>query len=211
MAAPTFPEPDLPTLVVTPEEIRAAQETLPELPEARRGRLEASLGLVPEDVAVLLQSRAFADYYEALVAASGDPKASCHWMLGEVSRLLNASGQSIETFGVDPEALGELIRLVSDRTLSLGTAKDTVLPALLAGEGRPREIVAQKGLSQVQDREALTAMVQAVVAAHPAQVAQLRAGKDALKGFLVGQVMKAGQGKVDARVVNEILAEELSR
>ena len=206
-----FPEPDLPTLVITDSEIQAAADTLPELPEARRARFHGAFGLGMEEVAALTQSRAFSDYFDALVPACGDAKAASHWMLGEVSRLLNASGRSIQDFGVSPGALGELIRLVQDRTLSLSTAKDEVLPALLAGEGRAAEIVAQRGLGQLQDHGAIAAMVQAVLSAHPAQVAQCRAGKDSLKGFLVGQVMKAGQGKVDARVVNAILTEELSR
>jgi aspartyl-tRNA(Asn)/glutamyl-tRNA(Gln) amidotransferase subunit B len=206
----TFPEPDLPALEIAQAEILAARSVLPELPEARRTRFRG-MGLGPEEAATLLQSQAFGDYFEALVAACGDVKAASTWMLGEVSRLLNASGQGIETFEVSPGELGELIRLVLDRTLSLGTAKDDVLPALLAGEGRAADIVARKGLGQVQDRGAITVMVQGVLAAHPAQVAQVRAGKDSLRGFLVGQVMKVGQGKVDARMVNEILTEELSR
>lgn len=206
-----FPEPDLPVLEIAVAEIRAARAALPELPETRRGRFQMAFGLGAEEVAALLQSRAFADYFEALASSCGDARAASHWMLGEVSRLLNASGQSIETFGASPEVLGELIRLVLDRTLSLSTAKDEVLPAIRAGEGRASEIVNRKGLGQVQDRQVLTALIRTVLTAHPAQVAQVRAGKDALKGFLVGQVMKAGQGKVDARMVNELLAEELSR
>jgi aspartyl-tRNA(Asn)/glutamyl-tRNA(Gln) amidotransferase subunit B len=207
----TFPEPDLPLLEIAAVELQAARDTLPELPDARRARFQALPGVGSDEVAALLQSRAFADYFEALAAACEDPKAACSWMLGEVSRLLNTSGGSIETFGLNPTDLGELVRLVLDRTLSLGTAKEEVLPALLAGEGRAGDIAARKGLSQVQDREAITSLVQSVLSAHPSQVSQLRAGKEALRGFLVGQVMKAGQGKVDARVVNEVLAEELSR
>jgi aspartyl-tRNA(Asn)/glutamyl-tRNA(Gln) amidotransferase subunit B len=206
----TFPEPDLPLLEVMEAEILEASMALPELPAARRTRFQG-LGLGSNEVEALLQSRPFADYFEALAKVCGDPKAACGWMLGEVSRLQNASGRGIEAFGVSPEHLGELIHLVLDQTLSLGTAKDVVLPALLAGEGRASEIVARKGLAQTQDRTAITALVQGVLSAHPAQVAQIRAGKDTLRGFLVGQVLKAGQGKVDARMVNEILAEELSR
>ena len=206
----TFPEPDLPLLEVTKTEILEASAALPELPEAR-GRRFRELGLGPNEVASLLQSRPFADYFEALASACGDAKAACSWMLGEVSRLLNVSGQGIEAFGASPERLGELVRLVLDQTLSLGAAKEEVLPALLAGEGRAAEVVARKGLAQIQDRDVIVSLVQTVLSTHPAQVAQIRAGKDTLRGFLVGQVLKAGQGRVDARMVNEILAEELSR
>ncbi len=206
----TFPEPDLPLLRVTEAEIAEARATLPELPEARRIRWSAAYGLATDEVATLLQSRRFADYFEALATRCGDGRAACTWMLGEVSRLLNAEGSELEGFGVTPEALGDLIRLVLDRHLSLSTAKEIVLPALRRGEGTAAEIVAQKGLTQVQDRGAVVTAVKAVLAAHPDQVGQIRAGKVALKGFLVGQVMKAGQGKLDARTVNEVLAEELA-
>lgn len=207
----TFPEPDLPVLRVSDLDLSLAQATLPELPWARRARLLASHGLTSDEVDALLQSQPFADYYEALASHSGDPKAASHWMLGEVSRLLNASGGTIESFGVSPAYLGELVHLVLERVVNLGTAKEILLPALLAGEGRPAEIVAKRGLGQVQERGAIAELVRSVLEAHPGQVAQVRAGKDTLKGFLVGQVMKAGQGKVDPRVVNEILAEELSK
>ncbi|HET8715930.1 MAG TPA: Asp-tRNA(Asn)/Glu-tRNA(Gln) amidotransferase GatCAB subunit B, partial [Holophagaceae bacterium] len=141
----------------------------------------------------------------------GDARAAAHWMLGEVSRLLNASGAGIETFPLPPEGLGELVRLVLDRKLGLGPAREVILPALLAGEGPAAALVTAKGLGQVQDREALSALVRSVLEAHPQQVAELRAGKDRLRGFLVGQIMKAGQGRADARLVNEILQEELTR
>ncbi|HTL99436.1 MAG TPA: Asp-tRNA(Asn)/Glu-tRNA(Gln) amidotransferase subunit GatB [Holophagaceae bacterium] len=206
-----FPEPDLPVLEVTREEVLAAKTGLPELPAQRKARFQAAFGLGEEEVGTLLQTRAFADYFEALASACGEGRAASSWMLGEVSRLLNASGGSIEAFPVPPQALGELVRLVLDRVVSLGTAKEIVLPALLAGEGRAAEIVASRGLGQVQDRAALTSLVQTVLAAHPAQVAEVRAGKDKLRGFLVGQIMKAGEGKVDARLVTEILSEELDR
>ena len=206
-----FPEPDLPALEVSEADIAAAQATLPELPAPRRARIQAALGLGDEEADTLLQSRAFADYFEALVAACGDGRAASTWMLGEVSRLLNASFGSIEAFPVPPEALGELVRLVQDRVLNLGTAKEVVLPALLAGEGRAEDIVARRGLGQVRDREAVRILVQSVLAAHPAQVAEVRAGKEKLRGFLVGQIMKAGAGKVDARLLNEVLSEELAR
>lgn len=207
----TFPEPDLPLLQVSDDEIAQARSALPELPEARRARLQTAHGLLPDEVATLLQSKAFAEYFEALAASCGDPKAACTWMLGEVSRLLNAEGKEIEAFGATPEAFGDLIRLVLDRKLGLGAAKEEVLPALRAGEGSAAEIVARKGLAQIQDRGAVVEAVRGVLAAHPDQVGQIRAGKEALKGFLVGQVMKAGRGKLDARTVNEVLAEELAR
>ncbi|HEU4951736.1 MAG TPA: Asp-tRNA(Asn)/Glu-tRNA(Gln) amidotransferase subunit GatB [Holophagaceae bacterium] len=205
-----FPEPDLPPLQVAPAEVETARTGLPELPAVRRARL-TGLGLGEEALTALLQSRAFADYFESLAAACGDAKAASHWMLGEVSRLLNASGTSIEAFPLPPEALGDLVRLVVDRKVGLGPAREVILPALLAGEGPAAALVEAKGLGQVQDREALAALVRSVLEAHPQQAAEVRAGQEKLRGFLVGQIMKAGQGRADARLVNEILAEELTR
>jgi aspartyl-tRNA(Asn)/glutamyl-tRNA(Gln) amidotransferase subunit B len=206
-----FPEPDLPDLVITAAEQEAAQASLPELPASRQARFERTFGLGAEEAAALVQSPAFADYFEALAAACRSGRAAAVWMLGEVSRRLHESGEDIEAFPLEPSALGELIRLVEDRTLAAGTAKDEVLPAMLAGEGQASDLVARKGLGQVQDRAAIQALVQATLAAHPGPVAEIRGGKEKLRGFLVGQIMKAGGGRLDARMVNEILAEELSR
>ena len=207
----TFPEPDLPPLTVEAQEVEAARVALPELPWIRQARFQEAFGLGREEAQALTQSLAFADYFEALAAACGDGRAAAAWMLGEVSRLLNVQGGSIEGFGLSPEALGELVRLVLDRKVALGTARETLLPAMLAGEGGAKEIAEGRGLGQVQDRAAIATLVLSVLAAHPGQVAEVRAGKDKLRGFLVGQIMKAGQGRVDAKLVNEVLSEELAR
>ena len=128
-----------------------------------------------------------------------------------MSRVLNERGTGIEAFPVAPEALAGLVRLVESRALSFGAAKEQVFPALLAGEGSAKAVVARKGLAQVSDRGAIEALVAQVVAENPGPVAQIRGGKASLKGFLVGQVLKAGRGQLDAKAVNEILAEVLAK
>ncbi|HJV22511.1 MAG TPA: Asp-tRNA(Asn)/Glu-tRNA(Gln) amidotransferase subunit GatB [Holophagaceae bacterium] len=205
-----FPEPDLPPLDVAPAEAEALRGSLPELPAARRARFRAAFDVGEAEAATLLQSRAFADYFETVAQASSG-RGAANWMLGEVSRALNERGGGLASLGLDPLHLAELIRLVESGALSHGLAKEAVFPALLAGEGGPAEIVARRGLAQVSDRGAIEALVREVLAAHPGPVAQVKAGKEALRGFLVGQVMKAGQGKVNPRMVNEILSEELAR
>jgi aspartyl-tRNA(Asn)/glutamyl-tRNA(Gln) amidotransferase subunit B len=142
---------------------------------------------------------------------SGSGHAAAAWMLGEVSRTLNERGVGIESLALSHEALAGLVRLVEARTLGFGTAKEQVFPALLAGEGSADQIVAAKGLAQIGDRDAIGTLVVQVMAAQPGPVAQIRAGKDNLKGFLVGQILKAGQGRLDARLVQEVLAEELAK
>ncbi|MBP1773323.1 MAG: gatB [Holophagaceae bacterium] len=206
-----FPEPDLPPLRVTPAEVEAVRAALPELPEHRIRRWREAYGLGADEAHTLAQSPAFTGYFEALAERCGSGRAAAAWMLGEVSRTLNDRGLAIEAFPVSPDVLAGLVRLVEARTLSLGAAKEQVFPALLAGEGDAEAIVAQKGLAQVSDRAAIEGLVAQVLAANPGPVAQIRQGKESLKGFLVGQVLKAGQGRLDAKVVTEVLGEALAK
>jgi aspartyl-tRNA(Asn)/glutamyl-tRNA(Gln) amidotransferase subunit B len=204
-----FPEPDLPPLAVSDAEVAEVQGTLPELPQAREARFQAAYGLSAFEATTLLQSSAFADFYEATVAAGATPKGAANWLLGEVSRTLNERGTTLEALGLGAPALAAMIALVEDGTLNQATARETVFPALLAGERDPKAFVAAKGLAQVSDRGAVAALVSQVLAAHPDQVAQVRGGQAKLRGFLVGQIMKAGQGKVNPQVVNALLDEAL--
>ena len=206
-----FPEPDLPPLLVAAAEIEVARRALPELPDQRIQRWREAFGLGQEEALGLAQSPAFAHYFEAVARACGSGRGAAAWMLGEVSRTLNERGIGIEAFPVTPEALAELIGLVEGRTLALTTAKDQVFPALVAGEGRAAAIVARRGLAQDNDREAIVVLVAGVLAANPGPVAQIRNGKDSLRGFLVGQVLKAGQGRLDAKLVSEVLGEVLAK
>jgi aspartyl-tRNA(Asn)/glutamyl-tRNA(Gln) amidotransferase subunit B len=200
-----FPEPDLPPLVVTAEEVARARAALPELPEARARRLQASFGLTDYEAGMLLQTPEFAAFFEEAARVSGSGKATANWMLGEVSRTLNERGLALGNLGLRADHLGELVRLVEGGTINLKTAKDVVFPALLAGEGAPGAIVAARGLGQVRDTSSIAALVAAVLEAHPAQVAEYRAGKAVLRGFFVGQAMKAGKGQVDPQLLNDVL------
>ena len=206
-----FPEPDLPPLVVELAEIETARAALPELPEQRIRRWREAFALGQEEAQALAQSPAFSAYFEALANLSGSGRGAAAWMLGEVSRTLNERGIGIETFPLPPEALAELVRLVEARSLSFGTAKEQVFPAMLAGEGGAGDIVNARGLVQVRDRVAIEILVARALEANPGPVAQIRGGKESLKGFLVGQILKAGQGRLDAKLVNEVLAEELAK
>ncbi|GLH73263.1 aspartyl/glutamyl-tRNA(Asn/Gln) amidotransferase subunit B [Geothrix limicola] len=206
-----FPEPDLPLLVVDSSEIEAAKAALPELPDQRIKRWCETHELGLEEAQTLAQSPAFAAYFEALAEASGTGRGAAAWMLGEVSRTLNERGIGIEAFPLAPETLAGLVRLVEARTLAFGTAKDQVFPALLAGAPSAEAIVAERGLAQVGDRVAILALVEETLASNPGPVAQIRAGKESLRGFLVGQVLKSGGGRLDARIVQEVLTEALAK
>ena len=200
-----FPEPDLPPLRVDAVEVAAVRAGLPELPEARIRRFQEVHGLPEDEALTLMQSPGFAYFFEALAQASGQVRAAANWMLGEVSRVLNERGVPIEQLGVAPGALAELIRLVDQGRLPLGAAREVVFPALLAGEGPAEAIVVQRGLEQVSDAAAITPLVRQVLEAHPEVVAQIRAGRERLRGFLVGQVLKAGGGRLEPKGVNEAL------
>jgi aspartyl-tRNA(Asn)/glutamyl-tRNA(Gln) amidotransferase subunit B len=206
-----FPEPDLPPLVIDPPEIETTRTALPELPERRIQRWRDAYGLGLEEAQTLAQSPAFATYFEVVAERSGSGHGAAAWMLGEVSRTLNDRGTGIESFPLAPEALAELVRLVETRTLGFGTAKDHVFPVMLAGGGDAESIMVQEGLAQVSDRSVIEALVAQVLAANSEPVARIRAGKESLKGFLVGQILKAGQGKLDAKLVNEMLSEALAK
>jgi aspartyl-tRNA(Asn)/glutamyl-tRNA(Gln) amidotransferase subunit B len=206
-----FPEPDLPPLLIDPIDIERVRGALPELPEQRIRRWCDTYALGRDEALALAQSPAFADYFEMVAKNSGSGSGAAAWMLGEVSRTLNDRGIGIEAFPIGAAALSELVRLVETRVLGFGTAKDQVFPAMLAGEGGAESIMLQKGLVQVCDRGAIEALVAQVLAANPGPVAQIRAGKETLKGFLVGQVLKAGQGKLDAKLVNEVLSMALAK
>jgi len=204
-----FPEPDLPPLVITRAEIETVRRSLPELPEARFERFTAQYGVSAYEAGLLLQSPAFADFFEA-AAAGGRAKQAANWMLGEVSRTLNERGLGIEALGLQPAHLAELIGLVEAGAVNLNTARETVFPLLLAGRGAPAAIVAAQGLGQVSDRAPIRDLALAVLAAHPGQLAQYRGGKESLKGFFVGQVMKAGKGRMNPMLVNEVLEQVLA-
>jgi aspartyl-tRNA(Asn)/glutamyl-tRNA(Gln) amidotransferase subunit B len=206
-----FPEPDLPPLLITPRELQAARESLPELPAALQARLQAQYEVTPYEAGMLLQSPAFARTFEAVARGCGNGKAAANWMLGEVSRALNDRGQSLEELGLDPAHLADLIRMVQEGAINLKTAKEKVFPAMLAGEGAPKAIVEARGLGQVSDPGAIRALVEQVLAAHPVQVAEFQGGREILKGFFVGQIMKAGKGRLDPQLINGILEEALRR
>ncbi len=207
-----FPEPDLPPVVVDAARLAAIREALPELPAARRRRLQAAHGLSEADAVALTQVTSGLDvYFEAVVARGADPKAVKNWLLGAVRATMNDAGcGTAEALGarVAPEALAALLALVERGTISRSIAKDVFDKMFTTGRP-PDAIVAEEGLTQIDDEAALAALVAEVVTRHPDAVAQVRAGKSATLGFLVGQVMQAAGGKANPRRVNELLQRAL--
>jgi aspartyl-tRNA(Asn)/glutamyl-tRNA(Gln) amidotransferase subunit B len=202
-----FPDPDLLPLVLEPEWIERLRSDLPELPDAKKARFVAALGLSAEDAGVLVAERATAEYFEQ-VAAGRDAKAAANWVMGDLFGVLNRRGLSIEAAPVAPERLGALIDLIADGTISGRIAKDVFAEMVETGAA-PGAIVEHKGLRQVSDGGMIAAAVDAALAAHPAQRAQYAANPKVL-GFFVGQVMKATAGKANPGVVNELLKRKLA-
>jgi len=202
-----FPDPDLLPLVLDPERVERLRAELPELPDAKKARFVADLGLRPEDAAVLVGERATAEYFEK-VADGRDPKMAANWVMGDLFGALNKKGLGIEASPVPAERLGALIDLIADNTISGRIAKDVFAEMIETGSD-PALIVEQKGLRQVSDAGAIEAAVDAALAAHPAQVAQYAANPKIL-GFFVGQVMKATGGKANPALVNDLLKKRLA-
>ena len=203
-----FPEPDLPPVAVAESTVTAIRAAMPELPDARRRRFVATLGLPDYDAAQLTQSPLVAEFFERTVAAGAQPKAASNWMMGELARALKERGRDISDSPATPEQLAGLLALVEGGTISGAIAKDVFEKML--GTGRTAaEIVAAEGLSQIDDEQQIATFVAEVIAANADAVAQYRAGRVATFGFLVGQVMKAAGGKANPKRVNELLRRAL--
>ncbi|HLB55401.1 MAG TPA: Asp-tRNA(Asn)/Glu-tRNA(Gln) amidotransferase subunit GatB [Gemmatimonadales bacterium] len=200
-----FPDPDLPPLLLSPEWIEQIRGELPELPAAKRARLVSAYGLTGYDAAVLASERPIADYFEAAARAGAPAKSAANWILGEVMTGYNARGG----FAVAPADLADLISLVERGTVSLQAAKK-VFGEMAASGGAPAEVAERLGLIQVRDEAALEQWAEAVLAAHPGEVARYRAGEAKLLGFLTGQVMKRSQGKADPKGVQAVLQRKLT-
>lgn len=203
-----FPEPDLVPIVVDPEWVEDIRRNLPELPDARQARLIEQYGLSSYDAGVITASRAMAEYYDNLVTAGAEAKAAANWLMGEVAKHLNASGQSVEECSVTAKALAELISLVDKGTISGKIAK-TVFEEMWTSGKDASTIVKEQGLVQISDAGEIIAIVERVIAANPQSVADYQAGKERAIGFLVGQVMKETKGRANPELANSLLRERM--
>jgi aspartyl-tRNA(Asn)/glutamyl-tRNA(Gln) amidotransferase subunit B len=203
-----FPDPDLVPLVVSQDWIADIRSTLPELPDAKRIRYTAELGLPEYDAEVLSSSRDIADYFDACVALYPQAKPISNWVMGELLRALKEDNREIADCPVTPRLLTEMLKLVEKGTISGKIAK-TVFDEMYKSGKEPARIVEEKGLVQVSDSGAIEKIIDEVLAANPDNVAEYRGGKDKLFGFFVGQVMKASKGKANPALVNELLLKKL--
>ncbi len=204
-----FPDPDLPPLLIAPEWVERVRAQMPELPGAMAERFQRDDGLPAYDAQMMTQSLAFARAYEAVRDASQAPKQAANWLMGEVSKRLNAESLDIAQMPVAPATLAALIRRVADGTVSNAGARQ-VFDALWAGAGSDVDaLIASKGLKQMNDAGALEAIVDEVLAKNQKSVDEFRAGKDKAFNALVGQVMKASGGKANPAQAGELLKKKL--
>jgi len=213
-----FPEPDLPPLVFSQEWVEGIRSRLPELPDARRDRFISQYGLPLYDANLLTDSRAMADYFESCVklmtgSSNGadlprKAKTVSNWLLGDFSRMLNATSTSIEDTRVSPKHLADMLTLADKGVLS-GPAAKAVFEEMFSSGKTASDVVAEKGLSQISSSEEIEKIVAEVIAGNSQAVSDYEAGKEQALAFLIGQVMKATKGRANPGVAKEILLQKL--
>ena len=204
-----FPDPDLPPLVISRQWVERVKSEMAELPRVMAERFVTQYGLPAYDATQLTQSKAMAAYFEATAKACGQAKLASNWIMGEVSRRLNAGEIGIEHAPVSAVQLAALIGRISDNTISNNAARQ-VFDGLWSGEGEVDALIEAKGLKQMNDSGELEKIIDEVLAANPKNVQEFKAGNAKALNGLVGPIMKASKGKANPAQVNELLLKKLS-
>jgi aspartyl-tRNA(Asn)/glutamyl-tRNA(Gln) amidotransferase subunit B len=207
-----FPDPDLPLLVLDDDWLDTVRKSMIELPEARRGRFVSTYAMSDYDAGVLTMTRALAEFFDETARLSGQPKAAANWIMGDLLRFFkdgNVDLKDLSQSSVTPKMLADMILLVEKGTISGKIAK-TVMEEMYKTGKAPAAIVEEKGLLQISNTGELEAIVDSIMTQHADAVAQYRSGKQGSMGFLVGQVMKATQGRANPQTVNELLRKRLA-
>jgi aspartyl-tRNA(Asn)/glutamyl-tRNA(Gln) amidotransferase subunit B len=204
-----FPEPDLVPLELDAAAIEAVRRELPELPEAKRLRLVKDYGIPEYDAGVLSAEAPLADYFEAAAKASGNGKAASNWVMSELLGALKKLDKGISESPISALQLAGLVKLIDSKTISGKIAKD-VFAKMLESSEDAEMIVKREGLVQVTDSGAIEAVIRQAMEANPSVVAEFKGGKEAVLGFMVGQVMKLSKGKANPALVNELLRKLMS-
>ncbi len=203
-----FPEPDLLPLVIDKDWVERIRETLPELPSAKRERLQ-SLGLSEYDAKVITSWKPMADFFDKALEEFSDAKILANWVTGDLSGLLNSKNSSFEQSPVTPQQLTGLLKLIQNGQISGKIAKSVIEEMFDTGKDA-EVIVKEKGFAQISDEGELERIIAEVISANSKSVTDYQAGKESALGFLVGQVMKATKGQANPGLVNKILRAKLS-
>lgn len=203
-----FPDPDLLPVILTDDYIDEIRANLPELPEAKKKRYVAELGLTEYDAHVLTLDVETSRYFEEAMMGQ-DPKKVANWVMGDLFGYLNKNGLTVSNSPVSAKNLGALVGLIADGTISGKIAKEVF--EIMAQTGKePAVIVEEKGLKQESDTGAIEKLIEEILSANQDKVAEIKAGKDKLKGWFVGQIMKASGGKVNPALANQLLDKKLA-
>ena len=205
-----FPEPDLGIIKISDEMIEEIRKTLPEMPESRRARYIEEFKLPEYDSNILTSSKHLSDLFEKATEICKNPKAVSNWIMTDITRILNEKEEEPSAIPFTPEELGKLIILIDKGTISSKIAKQ-VLEELFENPKDPEDIIKEKGWIQISDEGAIKEVVQKILEANPASIADYKAGKDRALGFLVGQAMKETKGKANPQMLNKMFLEELNK
>jgi len=205
-----FPEPDIPPIHIGKAWRSEAVERVPELPAARRARLEREYELSAYDASNLCRERGVADYFEATVKAGGAPKPVANWILGDLGRLANERGMSVDALGFSPARFAELVQLVEGGKVARQAAAKVLLPRLVTEESTAAALIEELGLAQVDDSDLIRAAAIRAVQANPKAVEDFRGGKQKALGALKGLIMKETKGKANPRIVHNVLLSVLN-
>ena len=205
-----FPEPDLGIIKISDEMIEEIRKTLPEMPESRRARYIEEYKLPEYDSNILTTSKHLSDLFEQATEICKNPKAVSNWIMTDITRILNEKEEEPSAIPFTPEELGKLIILIDKGTISSKIAKQ-VLEELFENPKDPEDIIKEKGWIQISDEGAIKEVVQKILEANPASIADYKAGKDRALGFLVGQAMKETKGKANPQMLNKMFLEELNK
>ncbi|MFH1429367.1 MAG: Asp-tRNA(Asn)/Glu-tRNA(Gln) amidotransferase subunit GatB [Candidatus Margulisiibacteriota bacterium] len=204
-----FPEPDLLPLEVSKEWIEQVKSEMPELPAARNKRYIEELGLSDYDAMVLVNNKIYSDFFEAAVSVCGEPKLTCNWVTSEIPGYLKDKNIELCDTKLTPNNLGKMISLIKKGTISGKIAK-TVLTEMIEKGTDPEIVVKNSGMTQIANPDELEPVINAILAANPAQVEQYKKGEQKVLGFFVGQIMKETKGRANPGLVNQLLKEQLS-
>ena len=205
-----FPDPDLPPISVSEEQIRALTESLPELPEAKAKRYVTEFGLTDYDASILISSKYLANLFEEATALCGNPKEVANMVMGDLMKLLNDNNMLPEDMQVSPASVAALVKLIGENKINRTTAKK-VFEKVFSEKVDPEQYIAENQLFMVSDDGAVRTVIEEIFAANPQSVADYKSGKEKARGFLVGQSMRALKGKADPQLVNKIIDELLSK
>ena len=204
-----FADPELAPIELTAEDVNKAKAALPEMADARAARFVKDYGLPEYDAGVLTASRSLADYFETCLELYNNPKEVSNWVMGEFSAHLNDAGLEADQAFFKPEDMAELLKMIDEQVISGKIAKEVLEKAFQSGKP-PREVVEEEGLMQISDQSELEAIVEQVISENPDSIESYRGGKKKALGFLVGQVMKATEGKANPQLVNELLIKKIN-